>query len=433
MAAATGAQRESLMEYLSSLRDLRGALRRRAWAIVLVCALGIPFVLWFALTRPPSFEATAVIQIETPLVDAGGDAAAIADTQLDLIEQKIMARDRLLALAERFGLFAELPPSERLAQMRDAIEITKLVDPALAWRPETVPSGLSITVEVGERQVAADLANALLDEIVTAAHSRREGRTERTLAFFEAEESRLEGELSALEAEFARFQEENFQSLPSSVAVQRDQLSRLVAQRIDLEQQVIAFETSSDRLRDDETARRRSLLEQQRQLISDNIQSIEAALAAAPETERRYNEFARRRDQLQQALAAVTDRRTEAAMAQLLESRDETTRFEILEEAVPPDYASSSSRSKIAAAGGLGVLLAALALALSLEVVNPQIRTAAQLERALGVRAVVVIPEIDRRQARRRARQARRREAQSFSRQWERVRRLRGFWRRPAA
>ncbi|PHP27773.1 Wzz/FepE/Etk N-terminal domain-containing protein [Limimaricola cinnabarinus] len=415
------------MEYLSSLRDLRGALRRRAWAIVLVCALGIPFVLWFALTRPPAYEATAVIQIEAPLVDAGGDAAALADTQLDLIEQKIMARDRLLDLAARFSLFPELSASERLARMREAIEIRKLVDPALAWRPETVPSGLSITVELGERQVAADLANALLSEIVAAAQSRREGRTERTLAFFESEEARLEEELETLEAEFARFQEQNFDSLPTSVAAQRDQLSRLVAQRIDLEQQVIAFETSSDRLREDETARRRSLLEQQRQLITDNIERIEAALAAAPETERRYNDYARRRDQLQQALSAVTERRAEAAMARLLESRDETTRFEILEKAVPPDYASSSSRRKIAAAGGIGVLLAALALALSLEVVNPQIRTAAQLERALGVRPVVVIPEIDRRQARRRARRVRRREAGRFLGIWGRLRGWRRF------
>ncbi|WP_370161148.1 Wzz/FepE/Etk N-terminal domain-containing protein [Limimaricola soesokkakensis] len=418
------------MEHLASLRDLRGALRRRAWAIALVCVLGIPFVLWFAMTRPPVFQATAVIQIETPLVDAGGDAAVIADTQLDLIEQQVMAREKILELAERFDLFALLPPHERLVQTRASIEITKLVNPALAWRPETVPSGLSITVELDEPQLAADLANALLQEIVTAAQSRREGRTARTLDFFESEEARLGAELAALEEEFARFQEARFDSLPGSLPAQREQLSGLVAQRIDLEQQIIAFETSSDRLREDELTRRRSLLEQQRQLIAYNIARIEAALAAAPETERRYNDFVRRREQLQQALSAVTARRTEAAMAQLLESRDETTRFEILERAVPPDYAVSSSRRKIAVAGGFGVLLAALGLALSLEAVNPQIRTAAQMERALGVRPVVVIPELDRRQARRRARAAQRRDAGRFLGIWGRLRSgMRGWWR----
>ncbi|MGR3465784.1 hypothetical protein [Limimaricola sp.] len=418
------------MEYLASLRDLRGALRRQAWVIAFVCALGIPFVLWFALTRPPAYEATAVIQIETPLVDSGREAASAADTQLDLIEQQVMARATVLGLAERFGLFPDLAANERLAQTRDAIEITKLVDPALAWRPETVPSGLSITVELGEARLAAEVANAVLNEIVSVAQNRREGRVARTLEFYESEEARLGEELAALEAEFARFQEANFDALPSSVPAQRDQLSRLVAQRIDLEQQIIAFETGSDRLREEEVTRRRTLLEQQRGLIADNIARLEAALAAAPETERRYNDFIRRRDQLQQALSAVTTRRTEAAMAQLLESRDETTRFEILEEAVAPDYASSSSRRKLAMAGGVGVLLAAFALALSLEAVNPQIRTAAQLERALGVRPVVVIPELDRRQARRHARRVRHREAGRLLGIWGRMRRgLRG-WRR---
>ncbi|MGR3625796.1 MAG: chain-length determining protein [Limimaricola sp.] len=418
------------MEYLASLRDLRGALRRQAWVIAFVCALGIPFVLWFALTRPPAYEATAVIQIETPLVDSGREAASAADTQLDLIEQQVMARATVLGLAERFGLFPDLAANERLAQTRDAIEITKLVDPALAWRPETVPSGLSITVELGEARLAAEVANAVLNEIVSVAQNRREGRVARTLEFYESEEARLGEELAALEAEFARFQEANFDALPSSVPAQRDQLSRLVAQRIDLEQQIIAFETGSDRLREEEVTRRRTLLEQQRGLIADNIARLEAALAAAPETERRYNDFIRRRDQLQQALSAVTTRRTEAAMAQLLESRDETTRFEILEEVVAPDYASSSSRRKLAMAGGVGVLLAAFALALSLEAVNPQIRTAAQLERALGVRPVVVIPELDRRQARRHARRVRHREAGRLLGIWGRMRRgLRG-WRR---
>ncbi|EYD72070.1 hypothetical protein [Limimaricola hongkongensis] len=418
------------MEYLATLRDLRGALRRQAWVIAFVCALGIPFVLWFALTRPPAYEATAVIQIETPLVDSGREAASAADTQLDLIEQQVMARATVLGLAERFGLFPDLAANERLAQTRDAIEITKLVDPALAWRPETVPSGLSITVELGEARLAADVANAVLNEIVSVAQNRREGRAARTLEFYESEEARLGKRLAALEADFARFQEANFDALPGSLPAQRDQLSRLVAQRIDIEQQIIAFETGSDRLREEEVTRRRALLEQQRRLITDNIARIEAALAAAPETERRYNDFIRRRDQLQQALSAVTGRRAEAAMAQLLESRDETTRFEILEEAVAPDYASSSSRRKLAMAGGVGVLLAALGMALSLEAVNPQIRSAAQLERALGVRPVVVIPELDRRQARRHARRVRHREAGRFLGIWGRLGRGLRFWRR---
>lgn len=381
------------MLQLSSLTDLRGILRRRFWVMALVMVLGLPLVLWYVMSRPPSYVAVAVIQVETPQVELGA-APTGAASQIDLIEQKVMARGNLLALAERLELFADEVGIERLGRIRNAIEIEKIGDPSQAWRPNFLPSGLRITVELGEPQAAADLANALLEDIVAAGQSRRAGRAERTLAFFAAEEERLSTALADVEAEFARFQEANFDALPSSLPAQRDQLARLTEQRIGIEQQIIELETGSDRLRVEELSRRRSLLEQQRELIAEGIAEIDTALAAAPETERRHNAFLLRRDQLQSELSAVTERRTEAAMTAQLERRDETARFEVLETAVAPEY-GQSSRRKIAVGGALGVALAASMLALSLEAVNPTIRSSRQLERVLGIRPVVEIPEVN--------------------------------------
>ncbi len=380
---------------IGSLRDILGLLRRRAWLIAVVLLIGLPLVLWAAISRPTVFEATAVIQIEAPQVDLGsGQTQVSAETQLELIEQQLMARDQMIAMVEEFSLYPELSMVERVAQLRQSVSIIKLIDPVQGWRPEVAPSGLAITVRLGDPQAAADVANELLARILDAAQDRSSDRTRRTLAFFEGEEQRLGDELAALETEFARFQEDNFESLPSSLDAQREQLSRLVEQRIDLEQQIIAFQTGSDRLREDEMSRRSALLEQQRDLIVGNIARIETALAAAPEAERRFNAFERRRDRLQDELAAVGARRTDAAMTQLLESQDQSARFEVLETAIVPETKISASRRKIAAAGGVVVLLAALALALAIEAMNPAIRTAAQLEHQLGVRPVVVIPTL---------------------------------------
>ncbi|MDO8882610.1 MAG: hypothetical protein Q7V11_06600, partial [Pseudotabrizicola sp.] len=77
-----------------------------------------------------------------------------------------------------------------------------------------------------------------------------------------------------------------------------------------------------------------------------------------------------------------------------LASRQQTERFAMLERAITPDYPVGSGGKKIAIAGliastGMGFFLAFL-----LDLINPVIRTAAQMERELNIRPIVSIPEV---------------------------------------
>ena len=85
-------------------------------------------------------------------------------------------------------------------------------------------------------------------------------------------------------------------------------------------------------------------------------------------------------------------------MTQLLETQDQAERFEVLETAIVPEFSISASRKKVALAGAFVSGLLALGLAYAVELMNPAIRTAAQLERQLGVQAVIVIPLLTNRQ-----------------------------------
>ncbi len=394
------------MGQIASVSDVIGLLRRRAWLIVLVLMIGIPAAYLLALRRPQLFEATAVIQIEAPQIATATSAAAAApseaDSQLDLIQQKLMSRDSLIAVIEKFALYpAEMSLTEKVAQMRQAVTITKLVDPAQAWQPSAQASGLAITVRLADAQQAADVANDFLAMILAEAQARSEGRATRTLEFFAAEEARVSAEIAAVEADFAHFQEANGASLPDGLIGQRDQQSRLVESRIALDQQIIILQTNSDRQRADEVARQNNLLEQQRDLINQNIAVIQAALDAAPEVQRQYSAFDRQSDQLKEEYRVITSRRTEAAMNQLLETQDQAARYEVLETAIVPEFSVSASRRKVAMAGAVLTGFVALGLAFVAEMLNPVIRTAAQLERQLGVQAVIVVPHLTtRRQAR---------------------------------
>jgi uncharacterized protein involved in exopolysaccharide biosynthesis len=102
----------------------------------------------------------------------------------------------------------------------------------------------------------------------------------------------------------------------------------------------------------------------------------------------------RSRARLQDEYTAVTTRRADAAMSQVLENSAQSERFEVLEAALVPEHPISTSRRELAMSGVLMSVLLAIGAALGLEWISPHLRTSAQIERTLGIRPVIVIPDL---------------------------------------
>ncbi|MGI3184645.1 Wzz/FepE/Etk N-terminal domain-containing protein [Nioella aestuarii] len=389
---------------ISSIWDIPRIMIRRIWVILLIVLVGIPSVLFYALSQPRVYEATAVVQIEAAQVverltsQTGGGAASGTlnpNSELELIEQQLMSRDHILSILDEFQLFVGIPSvTERVALVRRAVQIVELIDPEQAWRPDAQPSGLVITVRLDDPDIAAAIANTFLDRVLEEAQERTSGRTARTLEFLVAEESRLTGEIEDLEFAYSEFRQANAGALPAAIASQRTQLSRLEQSRIDIEEQIIELESESGRLLAEARLRQQELLNQRLGLVTDAIAEIQAVLATAPEVERQTHVYDRQLAQLQEELGVITERRAQAAMNQLLEVRNQAERFEVLETAIPPEYPVSTSRKKLALAGGVMVALLACAAALTLEILDGRLRSARQFEKELGVQPVIVIPNL---------------------------------------
>ena len=390
------------MDLLQLLSGLRHMLRRRALIILVVTFCGCALSLLYAMNRPAIYEATAVIQIETPQVAAtlpGGGATQLSNSRnrLKLIEQKLMSRGSVLSVVEKFGLFAEDPnmsDSEKVDQLREAVQIVELIDSSQAWRSDVQPSGLVITTRLDNARQAADIANEFLSLVLVEGKKRSESQANQTLAFFQQEEERISAAINALELEFARYKEQHAAALPSNISAQRDLLARLQQNQLELESQVIQLETNTTRLRSDERQRQQQVLNQQLALVVERIAEVQSALAEAPEVERVYSLMQRQLEQLNSEYQLITSRRTEAAMTRQLESQDQFERFEVLETALVPEHSMSKGKRKIALAGGAASLMAALGLALLLDLISPVMRTSAQMVRELDLRPVVIIPQM---------------------------------------
>ncbi len=395
------------MSQMFSPRNILRMLWRRAVVIALVLAIGLPLAVWFALRQDRLYEAIAVIQIEAPEIadTLTGTAATVAtaDTQLDLIQQKLMSRDHMIDVIDRLGLFPQdLSTIEKVGLLRGAVSIVKLIDPAAAFRPDVRASGLIITVRLGDPDQAAAVANDFLAGILAEAQGRAEGRAALTLAFFTAEEARVGAAILDAEARLADFKSANADSLPENITAQRDRIARLRDRGGILDSQLIDLGIAGERLRPEEVARQRALLDEEVQRIDAEIARIETALLAAPQIERELSALNRELTQLTDEYGVISAGRTEAAMAQTIESQDQAARFEVLETAVTPEFPISASRRKIAMAGAVGAGIVALGVAFLMEFSNPVIRNATQLEAQLGLRAVVTIPHLQSRVQRRR-------------------------------
>ncbi|MBV2359548.1 chain-length determining protein [Thalassococcus sp. CAU 1522] len=389
------------MNQFQTFEEVLSALRRRAWLVLLVAFIGSVLSVVYAMQQVKLYEAIAVVQIEDSSVpdQLAGASAATQDAarRVRLIEQRLMARDNLVRIMEKHDLFSddpELSMNERIFRMRQSARIEEIINQAQVWQPNVRPSGLLITVTLDDPQKAADLANELMYSVIDQSRSRSFDRVRGTLDFFSIEERRVAEDIEKLESEIAEFKGINAEALPEGLASLREQLVAIREAELEFDQQIVALDTNASRARENVLSRQIALIEEQKRLLSERREQIETILARAPDVERDLGRLQRELTGLQEQYAVVTRRKAEAAMGQLLEDRQQTDRFEVLETALVPEHPVTRSRRQLALMGGVASLLAGLAAAFLIEMMNPAIRNAAQMERVLGIQPVVSIPRI---------------------------------------
>jgi len=389
------------VDQIRTVGEFIGVIRRRFFWMALIVAVGTLGAIYYALQQPSLYETHAALQIESASVASQGTGPAVttngAAHRLTLIEQRLMARDSLVRVVDKLELFSDIPfvpLNEKVNALRSSVEIVQIKDGAQAWQPNITPSGMLITVRFGDPELAAKIANEFLGSVLEENRKRKEERSEGALAFFSSEEERIGKEILRVEEQVALFKSANSDALPSGIASQRDQLSTLRETDLEIDREIIAASSNTSRQRQSVVDLQVTRLEEQKLLIQQRINRIEAVLFAAPEVERELGALNRELRSLQDQYSVITTGRAEAEMGQLLETADQSERFVVLETALVPEYPVSPSRKKIAMLGFVASGFLACLFALGLEMINPAIRTTAQLERQLGLQPVVSIPYV---------------------------------------
>lgn len=153
---------------------------------------------------------------------------------------------------------------------------------------------------------------------------------------------------------------------------------------------------------DEQIMRRKvSFLETQLEVLKDQTVALERrrvaleeSIAETPETETQLNALVRRKSELENQYGVIIRKRADAETGEKLEVNQQAERFEVIENALAADEPVSPNRPKILALGSGFAIVLAVGLALFLELMNPSLRSAAQMERKLDLRPVATIPYI---------------------------------------
>ena len=194
----------------------------------------------------------------------------------------------------------------------------------------------------------------------------------------EAVLSQSHREIKALKARIAALES----ALPQAKTEDGSEVNLRGIQRTTLERQTALLDTQI------------SLIQDSRVRLEERMATLELSIQETPNIELNLNTMERKRLELEEQLAVIARKRAAAQTGEKLEINHQAERFEVIENAIIPDFPVSPNRQKILILGSVASLILSAALAFFIEIMNPAIRTAQQLERKLDLRPVVSIPRI---------------------------------------
>ncbi|MBI5891291.1 MAG: lipopolysaccharide biosynthesis protein [Nitrosomonadales bacterium] len=221
-------------EYELTLSDYLSIMRRRSPYLVGIFVAGFLISVVVAFTLPPSYRATGTIMVETPPVLEGVVPRAMRndlDERINIIKQRVMTRDGLLQIINKYTLFKENEGSRTTTELIDTMRSRVAVESFSASDAGTSQQGaptIAFTISFEDRhpevalQVTNDLVTLFLDWNVKL---RTEGATE-TTAFFSQESDKLKAEVDRLEEKIGAYKRQNSANLPEQLGLRTTMMSR---------------------------------------------------------------------------------------------------------------------------------------------------------------------------------------------------------------
>ncbi len=199
----------------------------------------IPFLLVLAASAvvivliPPTYQSTGKILIESQQIPddlVKSTISTYAGERIEIIKQRVMTRDRLLEIIEKYHLFTKAretrPVSEIVAKMRERVQINMISAATKGRRRDVATIAFEVAYQDRSPVAAQKVANELVTLFLAENVKVRTERAMKTTDFLRDEADKLKRRIDAMENRIAQYKQRRHDSLPEHLNLHVSQLER---------------------------------------------------------------------------------------------------------------------------------------------------------------------------------------------------------------
>ena len=389
-----------------SLPYLFDVLKRRSlyFAVPFLVILAIGSIVTFAWPAKYLSEGKLLIssqEIPTDLVRP--TVATLSNERIQYIQQRIMTRDNLLAVAKKFNLSMGWQGRLSGTEIIDFIRERTIIKPLELTLQGERKQAIAFTVgfEYEQPQVAMRVANELLTMILNEDVRSRSIFAAETTKFLDREVKRLEEQLSLVNTQIAeRVRSRTGASTSTDVSDDAKNLTALrallIIKRADYSENHPDIRAIKRRIEALEKGNSRTDVnaEASTKTTAEATADAQKVPFSADQPTQGMDTLESRRTTLRAELNSASQKLTAAHMGESLERGQHSERLEVIEQPTMPKKPTSPNRPKIFALVLGFALMTGSGLVVASEALNPAIRRSADLLKLIDGHLIVSIPNI---------------------------------------
>ncbi|KAF4557634.1 LPS biosynthesis protein [Pseudomonas sp. CES] len=216
-------------DYELSLRDYIAIIKDRALLLGVSIVVILAATVAVAVMVPPIYQSTGTILVESQQISpelVSTNNTSFADERIEVIRQRVMTRENLLRIIDKYNLFPDkrFSDSDKIDHMRSAIVVETLTTYVRGRGEATV--AFNVSFEHKQAEVAKDVADELVTLFLNENLKQRTERANETTEFLTQEANKLGAELANLENQLADFKQAHANALPEHQTLRMNMLSR---------------------------------------------------------------------------------------------------------------------------------------------------------------------------------------------------------------